>query len=313
MPKLSEEQRKKFTDKQKKYWSERMALDKSFNRYQQKQLQKNALRYDKIAKSSKKTLKAFYADYGSESVVTYTDAIKVIRNKKTIVAEITKELNAAKTTGDTQYINYLKQLQSQRKITRLDALNFEIQKDVHALALENQQTTTEILTGTYERNYSAQTAILNGLTDMELKGTLYKTRIQKVVFAEFDGKNFSARIWTDTDKLANSLRSTLSDSFVRQKHMSYAVEKLEKRFDVSRSSIERLVRTESARVTEQATLESYREHEIKKYNYDATLDERTSQICEDLNGEEFLISEAVEGVNYPPMHPNCRSTTIPVI
>jgi uncharacterized protein with gpF-like domain len=39
------------------------------------------------------------------------------------------------------------------------------------------------------------------------------------------------------------------------------------------------------------------------------LDSRTSEICRELNGKRFKLSEAEVGVNYPPMHPNCRSTT----
>ena len=44
------------------------------------------------------------------------------------------------------------------------------------------------------------------------------------------------------------------------------------------------------------------------YVFVATLDNRTSQICQELDGKKFKLSEAEEGVNYPPMHPYCRST-----
>ena len=35
----------------------------------------------------------------------------------------------------------------------------------------------------------------------------------------------------------------------------------------------------------------------------------TSDICRDLDHEVFSIKDAQAGVNYPPMHPRCRSTT----
>ena len=33
--------------------------------------------------------------------------------------------------------------------------------------------------------------------------------------------------------------------------------------------------------------------------------------CKCLNGEVFKTENAMEGENYPPMHPRCRSTTVP--
>lgn len=48
---------------------------------------------------------------------------------------------------------------------------------------------------------------------------------------------------------------------------------------------------------------------IEQYKYLATLDERTCETCSPLDGKIFYIKDAVEGVNYPSMHPHCRCTT----
>ncbi|SFE96380.1 phage putative head morphogenesis protein, SPP1 gp7 family [Peptostreptococcus sp. D1] len=56
----------------------------------------------------------------------------------------------------------------------------------------------------------------------------------------------------------------------------------------------------------------YEVFDVKDYEYLATLDIKTSEICRNLDGKKFSLSEAVPGVNYPPMHPHCRSTTVPV-
>ena len=50
---------------------------------------------------------------------------------------------------------------------------------------------------------------------------------------------------------------------------------------------------------------------VIKYQFLAVLDSRTSHTCSDLNGEVFKTEDATEGENYPPMHPHCRSTTVP--
>ncbi len=75
----------------------------------------------------------------------------------------------------------------------------------------------------------------------------------------------------------------------------------------------RLIRTETSHIDGQVTLEGYKQAKeelgLEYYDYDAFLDSKTSTICEELNGKRFRIDEAEVGVNYPPMHPNCRSTT----
>lgn len=42
----------------------------------------------------------------------------------------------------------------------------------------------------------------------------------------------------------------------------------------------------------------------------ATLDNRTSSICQEKDGEHYPVDDIQVGINYPPFHPNCRTTTI---
>ena len=59
-----------------------------------------------------------------------------------------------------------------------------------------------------------------------------------------------------------------------------------------------------------AELQSYKECNIEKYVFVATLDSRTCPICGKLDGQLFYVAEAKVGVNYPPIHDKCRCTTI---
>ena len=53
---------------------------------------------------------------------------------------------------------------------------------------------------------------------------------------------------------------------------------------------------------EQASQKAYDELDIDKYKILATLDKRTSEICQKLDGEVFNVKDAVIGVNMPPFH-----------
>ncbi|MDU6947864.1 MAG: minor capsid protein, partial [Streptococcus parasanguinis] len=71
-----------------------------------------------------------------------------------------------------------------------------------------------------------------------------------------------------------------------------------------------LVRTESAFFHNQMELLSYEEADIEKYIFVAVLDKRTSRICQEHDNQVYDRDKAVPGVNCPPMHPWCRSTTV---
>ena len=63
----------------------------------------------------------------------------------------------------------------------------------------------------------------------------------------------------------------------------------------------------------EATVNNYKENGIKEYEFMAFLDKKTSPQCRELDGKIISISEYKAGVNFPPVHPNCRSCIVPVI
>ena len=68
---------------------------------------------------------------------------------------------------------------------------------------------------------------------------------------------------------------------------------------------------EGAFIIEQATLKGYEEDGIDEYEILATLDLKTSPICREQDGKVYKTKDAVTGVNLPPFHWYCRTTTIP--
>ena len=69
---------------------------------------------------------------------------------------------------------------------------------------------------------------------------------------------------------------------------------------VAYSAAKRLVRTETAYIYEQATKDAYEECGVEWYEFLATLDGRTSEICRELDGKHFKVRDAMPGKNYPP-------------
>ncbi len=69
--------------------------------------------------------------------------------------------------------------------------------------------------------------------------------------------------------------------------------------------------TESAYFGQQAQKQCFNELGVEKYEIVATLDSRTSEICQEKDGMIFDMKDYEPGVTAPPFHVNCRSTTAP--
>ena len=144
-------------------------------------------------------------------------------------------------------------------------------------------------------------------------GALGKETIEAILKRPFAGGYYSERIWGNTSKLTEQLYETVLSGLLNGKPLKKMINELTETMGVGESAARRLVRTESAYYTNMAAVEGYKECGIKKYRYYAKLDLKVSNICRELDGKIFPISEAQTGVNLPPMHPWCRSSIGPVI
>ena len=138
-------------------------------------------------------------------------------------------------------------------------------------------------------------------------------QIDKVVGSRWSGKNYSERIWKNTRALAQDLKEELLINLVTGRTNREVAEIIANKFGQGSFNARRLVRTESNFVATQMNLAAYEDAGIEEYQYLATLDLRTSQVCRELDGQIFSVKEKKVGTNCPPMHPWCRSTTISVV
>jgi HK97 family phage portal protein len=85
--------------------------------------------------------------------------------------------------------------------------------------------------------------------------------------------------------------------------------------DLSKSRAEMIARTETADAYTRGAILAYEESGVVTgYEWDATLDNRTSQVCQGLNGQKIKAGQRFSngGVG-PPAHPNCRSVLLPLV
>ena len=144
-------------------------------------------------------------------------------------------------------------------------------------------------------------------------GHVSAKQIDKVVGSRWSGRNYSERIWKNTRALAKDLKEELLINLVTGRTNREVAEIIANKFGQGSFNARRLVRTESNFVATQMNFEAYEDAGIEEYQYLATLDLRTSQVCRELDGQIFSVKDRKTGTNCPPMHPWCRSTTISVV
>ena len=196
------------------------------------------------------------------------------------------------------------------RIRRLSNVQQQLDTLVMGVAPTVTQTFAETLTTIAQRSYY-QTMI----GYQEQVGAnfpiapLDEQRIMDILNRRWSGKNFSERIWDNTAKLAQSVKRELMAGILVGKTRTQMANDIQEELSTASYETRRLIRTEGTYVSGQMDLEAYKANGVENYRYVAILDARTSEICRSLDGKVFPVAEAIPGVNYPPMHPWCRSTT----
>ena len=139
--------------------------------------------------------------------------------------------------------------------------------------------------------------------------------IKEILAFPWSGRSYSQNLWINRTKLKNAMVQELTQMIIQGKGVKETSKALSKRLDADYKNCVRLIHTEHSYFMETSSQKAYIECDVDKYEILATLDKRTSKICQDLDGEVFNVKDAVVGVNMPPFHwhPYCRTTTIPYI
>ena len=197
------------------------------------------------------------------------------------------------------------------RMKRLTALLERTNKRMQELYGVTLGDTTEFLRSIIpEAYYHTIFDIAQGTGYQPVFSAVNNRLIDQIVNDQWSGMNYSQRIWWNTDKLAVDTRQILTTAAMTGESIYKTSRRLSERFGQSMNNSVRLIRTETTYSCNQAELASYSALDIDRYKFAATLDTRTSSICQELDGKVFETKDAKAGVNLPAMHPNCRSTTI---
>ena len=305
--------------KTKEYWEKR-ARENENKVYAKGSEVKKALEehYLKSRKEIRKSVSELVARYMDKTELSYIEAVTYLTSSEFKEWRMTleeyeeeiKRLEKISPEFARKLRIELETLATKSRITRLESLNTQIDMELAKKSIKDYDVIKDGVSKTYSDFFKIQT------TEFGLDGAntvLPKKTIEMLMQQPWSGSNFSERIWDNSSALARVLKQEIIQAFMQGVSVKDLSDRIEKRFENDRYNTERLVRTELNYALNQSTKLSYDEAGIKEYEFLAEIDSRTSDICRELNGQIFKMKDARAGVNYPPMHPHCRSTTIPVM
>lgn len=299
------------------YWEDRAADSLVENEQKAKQaMEKLQAAYRAAAKQLDTEIKAFYQQFAKQNKLDYgllrqkIDSSE-LRTFKQWAADTEKLLTEF---YDPAYKKRLDSLKDRKSVTRKEVLfeniRYELEKLTAELTEARQEVMEEIYTEAYyQAQYETQSR-LGFAVEFDRPGTQGAAKASQM---DWQGYMFSSSVWNNKNKMIEELQRIILKGFITGESLQKLSTEMSAKLNTNYNNAFRIVRTETNRVANAARRESLMSAGVENYRYVATLDNRTSVMCQELDGFEGPYSQAEAGINFPPMHPNCRSTTIAVL
>lgn len=268
--------------------------------------------YERILHELDKEISIFYASYAANESVSMADARRLLRDAELEDFRMSLDEFRDKALAGG-FDKELEEVYLRSRISRLQALQTQVELRMRELFGSQRDVLRDHLqeryTDTYYRTVHAVSQQMNVASTF---ARIDPQTVEKILAVPWAGSEFSSRIWADKDKLTRELMQTLSRGFVRGDSLDRMTKEFAQRMGVSESRAAVLIHTESAHMAAEAAEQGYRETGVQSYRFEAALDLKTCSVCGALDQREFPLVEHETGINYPPLHPRCRCTTVPV-
>lgn len=310
----------------KEYWAKREAEQLKHNITEEAEYDKEIQRiYSNMLDACNKEINAFYGKYVSKEGITLAEAKKRVstldikeyeRKAQRYVkdAALDRKANGGKTNKSGYYFSAkaeeeMRLYNTTMKINRLEMLKANIGIELIKGHDELDKFMGDILKGRTMAELERQAGILGKTVRNNAKTA------HAIVNGSFHSGTFSDRIWQYQDIMREDLGKLLQTALIRGKNPRVLAGELKKYWygndpktgGGAKYCMERLMRTELARVQTEAQKQSFERNGFTEYEFIANGD--CCDICKDLDGDIFKVAKMMPGENAPPMHPHCRCST----
>lgn len=304
--------------KSSEYWKKRFELlEKASNAYGISAYKKIEPVFEQAAREIQKEIEAWYGRLAKNNSVSMQEARKLLSANE--LKEFHWDVNEYIKYGRENVINqqWMKELENASAkfhISRLEALKIRTQQVAEKAFGNELDYVDKMARRVYSENYYHSIFEMQKGFHIGFEiGQIDERKLNKLIAKPWtaDGRNFSDRIWQQKAQLVDELHTQLTRNCLLGKAPDDAINAISKKFNVTKSQAGRLVMTEEAYFHALAQKDAYKELDVEEYKILATLDNKTSEICREMDGKRFPMSEYEPGRTAPPFHCWCRSTTVP--
>lgn len=292
------------------YWAKREAEQLKHNITDEKEYEKEIKRiYQEMLDACQKEIDGFYGRYARKEGITIAEAKKRV-SQLDIAAYERKAKKYVKDKDFSDKANEEMRLyNATMKINRLEMLKANIGLELIAGHDELEKFMGKILKGRTEDELKRQAGILGKTVRNNA------AKAHAIVNGSFHNGTFSDRIWQYQDLMREDLGRMLQTGLIQGKNPRAIMKDLRQYWygkdprtgGGATFCMERLMRTELARVQTEAQKQSFVRNGFTQYTF--IVNGGCCPVCEGIRGKHFDVAKMMPGTNAPPMHPNCRCST----
>lgn len=301
-----------------KYWRERFQqMEKAQHDKSARKVQEIYEQFERIRTVIDVKINAWYQRFADNNGVSMQEARKMLDagELKEFRWNVQDYISYGKKNAVSgAWMTQLENASARVHISRLEALKIETQQELEKLCGGCANTIESCINEAYTSNFyhtafEIQKGIGVGITMNGLDPKIVEEIVSKPWAV--DGKNFSDRLWENKTKLINNVYNSLSRMCITGEAPDRAIAEISKQMGVSKSQAGRIVMTETAAFASKARQDCMKELDVEQFKVVETLDTNTCELCGEMDGKHFPMSEFEVGVTAPPFHPNCRGCTCP--
>ena len=304
--------------KNKEYWQGR------FEQLEKTSHQDAMVTYSNIEKSFyeaqreiENKINSWYVRFANNNQMTIEDAKRLLNSQE--LKEFKWDVQDYIKYGhenelDERWMKELENASAKYHISRLEALKIQTQQSMEVLFGNELDEVDKLTRNSYTNSYfHTMFEFQKGFNVGFDVANIDKNKLSKIVNKPWviDERNFSQRIWGNKTKLINELHNELTRMCLTGKSPDNTIKYLSKKFNTSKAQAGNLVMTENAYFSQLAQKDCFNDLDVEKYEIVATLDNRTSAICQEQDGKVYDMKDYQPGITAPPFHNYCRSTTVP--
>lgn len=300
------------------YWKDRFELlEDARNKTAKRTVQAITPAFDQAQAKIEKEINAWYARFAKNNQIDLQEAKKLLNTKelKEFKWDVQEYIKYGRQNAlDQKWMKELENASARFHISRLEALKIRTQNAAerafgNELDQLDQMAARIYMDDYYHTAYEIQRGLGIGWDVAQID----QKKLDKIVSKPWttDKMTFSDRIWKSKTQLVDSLHKELTQMCVLGKAPDQAIKNIADRMNVSKGQAGRLVMTEAAYFGSAAQKDCFNDLDVEQFEVVATLDSRTSPMCQEMDGKVFDMKDFQIGVTAPPFHVWCRSCTAP--